>query len=357
MTDATSADPSKKARAAAPEQEEPPVPDLTGSGLTPEDLYFAEDGYFPPEDPLTESGPDHAKDESVAPRSSGGSGGDLLTTYFNSIRDYPLLTPQEELEIARLCREGDKKAFERMVTSNLRLVVRIARDYRNRGVPMLDLIEEGNLGLIHAVRKFDPERGFRFSTYATWWIRQRIEQAVLSQGRLVRLPVHIIKEINNLLRVRQELQGGRQDRSVSVAEIAQAARKDPDYVRQMLALIENLSPVDNSVRNNDDDKGLTLLDILPDNAALSPADVVGQAELGTIIEQWYESLNDKQRQVVLYRFGLKGNEIITLEELGEKVNLTRERVRQIQNEVLKSLRRFFEHYGVTERDNPEGSEL
>jgi RNA polymerase nonessential primary-like sigma factor len=274
-----------------------------------------------------------------------GEGGDLLSSYFNSIRSYPLLSSEQETKVGRLAKLGDKKAIDMMITSNLRLVVKIAKDYRSRGLPMLDLIEEGNLGLIHAVKKFDPDRGFRFSTYATWWIRQSIEQSIMSQSRLVRLPVHVIKEINTLLRLRRQLQDNNGTKPVSISDLSKASGKDPEHVRNLLALLDTTMPVDMSVRGNDDDKEVSLLDIIPDNKIPSPAAHVDRHELVNIVRKWFSELPDKQKMVVLSRFGLNDAEILTLEDVGAQINLTRERVRQIQNEVLRSLRRLFENYG------------
>lgn len=278
--------------------------------------------------------------------SSRSDKSDLLSNYFSSIRRYPLLSSDEELDIGRKAREGDKSAIDLMITSNLRLVVKIAKNYRARGVPLLDLIEEGNLGLIHAVQKFDPERGFRFSTYATWWIRQSIEQAIMCQSRLVRLPVHVIKEINIVLKAKRQLQEVDIQKQVTIQEISDLTGKDPETIRNLLSLLEGTSPLDVSVRGSDDDKEVSLLDVVPDTKLPSPFEHVDKREVVEIVRAWFNELPEKQQMVVLYRFGLNDEDVLTLEEVGKKIGLTRERVRQIQSEVLKSLRKTFESYCI-----------
>ena len=271
---------------------------------------------------------------------------DLLTNYFSSIRRFPLLNSEQETTIGKRAKAGDRSAIDLMITSNLRLVVKIAKTYRARGVPLLDLIEEGNLGLIHAVQKFEPERGFRFSTYATWWIRQSIEQAIMCQSRLVRLPVHIIKDINVVIKARRELQEKDILHTVTISEIADATGKDTETVRNLLSLLEGTTTLDMSIKSHDDDKEVSLLDIVPDTKVETPFEHVDKREIVEIVRQWFEGLPEKQQMVVLYRFGLNDEEVLTLEEVGQKIGLTRERVRQIQSEVLKSLRKTFESYGI-----------
>jgi RNA polymerase nonessential primary-like sigma factor len=263
--------------------------------------------------------------------------------YLNEIGFSPLLTPEEEVHFARLARKGDPAGRKRMIESNLRLVVKIARRYVNRGLSLLDLVEEGNLGLIRAVEKFDPERGFRFSTYATWWIRQTIERAIMNQTRTIRLPIHVVKELNVYLRAARELTQ-KLDHEPSPEEIANLLEKPVAEVKRMLGLNERVTSVDVSL-GPDTDK--TLLDTLTDEKPNDPCDLLLDDDLSSSIDQWLSDLTEKQREVVVRRFGLRGHESSTLEEVGQEIGLTRERVRQIQVEALRRMREIFERNGLS----------
>lgn len=271
--------------------------------------------------------------------------GDLLVSYISSVRRYPLLTQEDEVRLGRLVQQGDVKARNSMITSNLRLVIKVARDYRTRGVPMLDLIEEGNLGLIHAVNKFDPERGFRFSTYATWWIRQGIEHAVMNQSRLVRLPFHVIKDLNQVLKVKKQLQEKAHGQAVAVKDIAKELDIDEDKVHSMLVVAEGISISDLNVKNKDSEKNVSLLDLLADEKTPTLEEQFGNTEIEKLLRSWIDSLNERQKIIVIHRFGINDNDIKTLEEIGEMLHLTRERVRQLQKTVLISLKKFLKNYG------------
>ncbi len=268
---------------------------------------------------------------------------DATQLYLNEIGFSPLLTPEEEVHFARLAQKGDPAGRKRMIESNLRLVVKIARRYVNRGLSLLDLIEEGNLGLIRAVEKFDPERGFRFSTYATWWIRQTIERAIMNQTRTIRLPIHVVKELNVYLRAARELTQ-KLDHEPSADEIAGLLEKPVGEVKRMLGLNERVSSVDVSL-GPDSDK--TLLDTLTDDRPTDPCELLQDDDLSQSMDQWLGELTDKQREVVVRRFGLRGHETCTLEEVGQEIGLTRERVRQIQVEALKRLREILESNGLS----------
>src|SRR5690554_6186360 len=268
---------------------------------------------------------------------------DPTQMYLNEIGFSPLLTPEEEVHFARLAQQGAPAGRKRMIESNLRLVGKIARRYVNRGLALLDLIEEGNLGLIRAVEKFDPERGFRFSTYATWWIRQTIERAIMNQTRTIRLPIHVVKELNIYLRAARELTQ-KLDHEPSPEEIAQLLDRPVEDVKRMLGLNERVASVDVPL-GADSDK--TLLDTLPDDMAGDPGDLLQEEDLNASIDNWLSELSEKQREVVTRRFGLRGHESSTLEEVGREIGLTRERVRQIQVEALKRLRDIFEQHGLS----------
>ncbi len=269
----------------------------------------------------------------------------LLSTYFTSIRKFPLLTSEQERDYGTKAKEGDKAAFDIMVTSNLRLVIKIAMEYKSRGVQIIDLIEEGNLGLIHAVKKFEPNRGYRFSTYATWWIRQSVEQAIMRQSRIVRLPIYVIKELNTILRAQKLLQQKNQEVPVTVKLIAEYTNKDEEDIRAMLSFNENAIPLDLNINSNSEDKEISLLDVIADDNSISPNSYVNNLELTSIIQEWFETLNEKQQIVILSRYGLKENEIRTLDDISKDLNLTKERVRQIQNECLNILKKILIKYG------------
>lgn len=269
---------------------------------------------------------------------------DATRMYLGEIGYSPLLTAKEEVYYARLALIGEESARNRMVECNLRLVVKIARRYMNRGLTLLDLIEEGNLGLIHAVEKFDPERGFRFSTYATWWIRQTIERAIMNQTRTIRLPIHIIKEINLYLRTARRL-AQTLDHEPSAEEIAQAMNKPVSEVKRMLSLNERVASVDTPIGKDED---RSLLDAIPDDNNTDPSQLLQDEDLNEKLDFWLNQLSEKQRVVVERRFGLNGQERTTLEQVGNEIGVTRERVRQIQIDALKRLRKILENEGFYE---------
>lgn len=268
---------------------------------------------------------------------------DATQIYLNEIGFSPLLTADEEKKFAREAIAGKSASRERMIVSNLRLVVKIARRYNNRGLALLDLIEEGNLGLIRAVEKFDPERGFRFSTYATWWIRQTIERALMNQTRTIRLPIHVVKELNLYLRTARKL-AQELDHEPTAEDIAKATGEPVASVSRMLKLNERISSVDTPIAS---DSNNAMLDIIADDRDASPESKLETATMKTDIVEWLEVLNPKQREVLARRFGLMGHEPATLEDVGAEIGLTRERVRQIQVEALKRLKEILRHEGLS----------
>ncbi|MHB8414872.1 MAG: RNA polymerase sigma factor RpoS [Acidiferrobacteraceae bacterium] len=279
----------------------------------------------------------------VSPRDDVSTQADATRIYLKEIGFSSLLTAEEEVHYARLAQRGDASARKHMIECNLRLVVKIARRYMNRGLALLDLIEEGNLGLIRAVEKFDPERGFRFSTYATWWIRQTIERGIMNQTRTIRLPVHILKEINIYLRAARYL-SHKLDHEPGPEEVATLLDKPIDEVKAMLGLNERIASVDAPL---DDDNERSLIDAIADERTPDPEKILHDEDLHIQIKAWLNELNDKQREVVERRFGLNGREIATLEQVGADIGVTRERVRQIQVEALRRLRGMLEKRGYS----------
>lgn len=268
---------------------------------------------------------------------------DATQLYLNEIGYSPLLTADEEKFYSRLALKGDEHGRKRMIESNLRLVVKISRRYINRGLTLLDLIEEGNLGLIRAVEKFDPERGFRFSTYATWWIRQTIERAIMNQTRTIRLPIHVVKELNVYLRAARELTQ-KLDHEPSAEEIADMLDRPAADVKRLLGLNERVTSMDTPVGPDSD---RTVVDTVADAQVCDPSQLLQDRDIKDSIASWLDELSDKQREVVSRRFGLRGYESSTLEEVGREIGLTRERVRQIQVEALKRLRVIMETQGLS----------
>lgn len=326
----------KKPNAGAEEMEEDIVEPVDMDKLEVE----AEDVIDEPTDAIDkkEKGVEKSKNDFI-------SQGDLDATriYLSEIGFSPLLTAEEEVYFSRKSRKGDEAARKRMIESNLRLVVKIARRYMNRGLALLDLIEEGNLGLIRAVEKFDPERGFRFSTYATWWIRQTIERGLMNQTRTVRLPIHVIKEINIYLRAAREL-SQKLDREPSPEDVAEMLDRPIDEVKRMLGLNERVSSVDGPGYYGSDK---SLLDTIPDEQNTDPSLLLQNTDVQKHIDTWLKQLSEKQCAVVERRFGLHGREVSTLEEIGNELGVTRERVRQIQLEAIRRLRQILQREGFS----------
>ncbi|HYD59358.1 MAG TPA: RNA polymerase sigma factor RpoS [Noviherbaspirillum sp.] len=269
---------------------------------------------------------------------------DTTQHYLNQIGARPLLTVEEEVRYATLAKQGNFEARQKMIEHNLRLVVSIAKHYINRGVVLLDLIEEGNLGLMRAIDKFEPERGFRFSTYATWWIRQSIERAIMNQARTVRLPVHMVRELNQILRAKYHLEAQHHDGKDATAEdIAHLVDRPVEDVQDILALSEHATSLDAPL---DNDPQASLMDMLPGDVEDGPDSRAEHHEMTILVRDWLKKLPDKQRVVIVRRFGLDNDDPATLEELAAEMSVTRERVRQIQQEALVKLKRALTARGV-----------
>ncbi len=268
---------------------------------------------------------------------------DVTQLYLNEIGRESLLTPEQERELAMRMRQGDFQARQQMIQHNLRLVVNIAKHYVNRGLTLLDLIEEGNLGLMHALDKFEPERGFRFSTYATWWIRQNIERAIMNQSRTIRLPVHVIKELNLFLRAQRHLEmHGVTD--AGPEQIAHLTGRPVEEVRRVLQLNDRVASLDAPLEI---DPSLSIGEAIADENSELPEQMLQHAEVEHYVQEWLEELPEKHRWVIERRFGLGGQDVATLEELAEHLGVTRERVRQIQLEALQALRRILRRRGLS----------
>ena len=320
--------------------------DETTVGESGEEAFLADDA-APNDDDIDEAGESSEAGEQGEETAASAPEYDLLNDvtqhYLNEIGAKPLFTAQEEYSWACRARAGEFEVRQRMIEHNLRLVVNIAKHYLNRGIPLLDLVEEGNLGLIHAIEKFDPERGFRFSTYATWWIRQSIERAIMNQSRTIRLPVHVVKEINLILRAFRHLESSN-GREIRLEQIADLIERPVDDVRRAIALNEHIASLDAPLEI---DPNHTIADAIPDDNAVDPENLLHAHEVGGLVFQWVRQLPEKQRRVLERRYGLGGAEVSTLEEVAEELNLTRERVRQIQIEALDQLRRMIKRGGVT----------
>ena len=330
---------------------EPPRHLLNGGALPADD-----DGERNPEstEPRDDGGPADAPPVEIA--AGDPEVGNTLQTYLREIRRAPLLTPQEEFETATRARQGDFEARQAMIEHNLRLVVSIAKNYLGRGMPMTDLIEEGNLGLMHAIGKFEPERGFRFSTYASWWIRQSIERSIMHQARLVRLPVHVVRELNQVLRARRalEAQSGdplNGDKPVRVEDVATAVGRPVREVTELLRFAEQPTSLDAPLDRHPSEGGSeSMLDSVADDGASDPMSLTLSNEVDRLLEHGLDELNDREREVLAGRYGLRDREPETLEVLAERLGLTRERIRQIQQEALLKLKRRMIRNGV-DRDS------
>ncbi len=284
-----------------------------------------------------------AEERERIPRNPSPAELDVTNLYLREIGFHALLTAEEEIALGRGVQAGDEQARQRMIEANLRLVVKVARGYVGRGVPLLDLIEEGNLGLMHAVTKFDPDRGCRFSTYATWWIRQAVERAVINQGRTVRLPIHVARELASYVRAEQALRR-ELARTPTTREVSERTGFGTEQIAKLRRIRERSVSVDAPL---DDTGGHILLDCLDDDRAENPRDCACAEELSALIKGWLQELSPRHREVIEMRFGINGRERLTLEHVGQALGLTRERVRQVQIAAMRRLRRKLNMAGIS----------
>jgi RNA polymerase primary sigma factor len=280
-------------------------------------------------------GTDDESDIERSPDEGGEESGDSIQIYLREIRKAPLLSSKEEKALARRISDGDEAARNEMIESNLRLVVKIAKKYLHRGLALSDLIAEGNIGLIKAVERFAPDRETRFSTYATWWIKQSIERAVANQSRIVRLPVHVASDLGRLMRAAKSL-NQTLGREPNIEEIAEEMKINARDVHNLMELLRKTYSIENSLSED----GYQLLDVIRDERSEKPFTVIDRFERIAEIESWLKTLSQAERRVISYRFGLGGEDPMTLDAIGKIIGVTRERIRQIETKALLKLRRI-----------------
>lgn len=327
-----------------------PAHGMNGTGVPAEP---GADGAAPADEPETALNGEAASAEIAA---GDGEVGNTLQSYLREIRRAPLLTPEQEFATATLARQGNFDARQAMIEHNLRLVVSIAKHYLGRGLPLTDLIEEGNLGLMHSISKFEPERGFRFSTYASWWVRQHIERALMHQARLVRLPVHVVRELNQVLKARRALEAasasaGAADKPVRVEDVAAAVGRPVKEVSDLLKYAEQPTSLDAPIDRQQGENGSeSVLDGVADDGGTDPMSLTLSNEVDLLLTHGLDELNQREREVLAGRYGLGDREPETLEVLAARLGLTRERIRQIQQEALLKLKRGMVRHGI-DRDS------
>ncbi|MDT8421201.1 MAG: sigma-70 family RNA polymerase sigma factor [Desulfuromonadales bacterium] len=290
--------------------------------------------------------------KSRAPVDEEGHSADAIKLYLKEIQKSTLLTAAEERELAEKIARGDMAARDRMIESNLRLVVKISKRYMNRGLPFLDLIEEGNMGLIKAVERFKVSKGCRFSTYATWWVRQSIERALVNQSRTIRLPVHVADDINKLVKISRELLQ-KLKREPTTEEIAEAMGVEPAYVSRMSVLLKKTYSIEHPMGDNSD---YSLIDTIEDKNIADPETLIEDLDRYAHVAEWLDSLSENEREILALRFGLDDREPQTLDTIGQQFGVTRERIRQIEAKSLEKLRRIQEEtVARVKNDNKEST--
>ena len=308
--------------------------DQTADDDTPADDHTASDAIEPNADELEEE--EEWQEETAAPAYLDDISDDSVRLYLREIGKIPLLTPPEELALAQRVRQGHKDAKDKMAEANMRLVVSIAKRYSGRGLDFLDLIQEGNTGLLRAVEKFDPDKGFKFSTYATWWIRQAITRAIADQARTIRIPVHMVETINKLLRTQRRLTQ-ELNREPTVDELAAEMEMEPEKIEYVMKIKQDITSLDANVRDDDDDS--VLGDFIEDEEAASPEETATTQLLKEQVKAMLGVLTEREQKILKMRFGLEDGKSHTLEEVGQEFSVTRERIRQIEAKALSKLRK------------------
>lgn len=275
-----------------------------------------------------------------------------MRIYLREIGKVPLLTPDEEVKLAARIKKGDEEARRKMIEANLRLVVKIAQDYARLGLPLLDLISEGNLGLIKAVERFDPQKGGKLSTYAAWWIKQSIKRALANQSKTIRLPSHMIDKISRMNRATHILTE-RLGREPTTAEIAAELDVEPETIEQWKRIA--LAPASLDAPLSGEEDSAQMGEIVGDTEAKTPSQIIETEQMLREVGDLLAQLDERERTILVHRFGLSGADKMTLEELGERFNITRERIRQIQNAAVQKLRRMLEERESGSRDKEQGS--
>ncbi|PIX85044.1 MAG: RNA polymerase subunit sigma [Nitrospirae bacterium CG_4_10_14_3_um_filter_53_41] len=264
---------------------------------------------------------------------------DTIKIYLKEISAIDLLTSEEEVKLAKKVWKKDPVARQKMIEANLRLVVSIAKRYMNRGLPFLDLIEEGNIGLIKAVERFQYQKGFKFSTYASWWIRQAIERSLINQTRTIRLPIHVDEKINRFVKVlREQVQA--KGREPSMDEMASVMDTSVEKIKEVMQVVRSTQSLDMPIGEKQEN---SLKDVIEDTSILSPSDIVEGIKRHEMIASWLEKLTENEKNVVILRFGLEDGEPKTLEKIGEEFGVTRERIRQIESSAIKKLQYIISH--------------
>ena len=287
--------------------------------------------------------------EKLRDRKRNDQSQDPTDLYMREVGCSELLTQEEEIKLSKKAHKGNKKAYHKIIKANLRLVIKIASQYKNRGIAFLDLIEEGNMGLMHAIEKYDPDRGFRLSTYATWWIRQNIERFIMSQSRNIRLPNHIIKELNKCLIANENLIKEQSKTKIPQEVIAKKLNKTTEQIKKIMAHKYDTTSLDKTYMGHNN---LSLKDFIADQSAEDPLDTICEKDLQTCMNEWYENLTNTEKKIIKYRFGYQNAEFKTLDKTSTKLGMAREKIRQVQIKCTQKLKFMLKKRGILDPSHP-----